>query len=201
MNDETEESMRDTFSFFDVLEGRTYPTDEVTICIDEAAGYDLDKITREANALEEPTEEIVAELKARADVLAERIENARFTFHLRGVSDDRVTEAKEVADAEFSPKRKQRKSAAGNIEKYLPEEEALKYARFFNAVVVALHVERIVSHGTGKVMTAPSPDEMAHFLDKAPEAAKYRLSAAIQALRVDSNAYEATLDEGFFLRP
>ena len=194
---ETEE----TFSFFEVLEGRTYPEDEVTVSMDEAAAYDLGKLQRDMDEAKEPTDLEIKEFQERADNLQKRIEDSKFTFHLKGVPDDLIADIKEVADERFHDKKINRKNAQGHIERILPEGENANYMRFFSAVMMSLHVTSIQEHRTGKVMTAPSADEIAYFYDKAPGAAKERLSQAIAALRVASAQYEAQLDEGFFPKP
>lgn len=198
------QSVKDTFSFFDVLEERTYPTDEVTISIDEAAGYELNKLAMKLHELrtsEGATEEDYAAVEQQADDLRERIERSQFTFQLKGVSDDRITDAMEVVEARFEDKKVPRKKADGSLQRELPKSEGLNYARFLNAVTFAMHIEQIVRHKNGSVMTAPDADEIAAFFDKAPHAAQERVATAIQSLRVASSTYEASLDEGFFPKP
>lgn len=192
---------QETFSFFDVLEGVTYPEDEVTVSIDESAAYELGKIVREIDGKTQMDEAEVEEYTARVKALEKRIEDSKFTFYLKGVADDIVASGKDVADGRFESKKVNRKNAQGHIERVLPESENLDYIRFLNAVVLALHVTSILERRTGRVMTAPTADEMAAFFDKAPGAAKDRLSQAIGSLRVASNQYEASLDEGFFPKP
>lgn len=199
-----EGSLQETFSFFDVLEERTYPEDKVTVSIDEAAGYELSKLAnklRELRMSENASEEDYKAVEKQADELKERLEASQFTFYLKGISDDSVTDAIEVVDGAFEKKKTQVKAADGTIVRKLPESESMNYARYLNAVVLSLHVQRIVRHKNGSVMVAPSPDEIANFFDKAPSAAKERINTAMQSLRVASSSYEATLDEGFFLKP
>ena len=190
----------DTFSFFDVLEEVTYPKDVKTVYMDEAAAYDFNKLAMEIDMTppEQQTPEKIAEFQERAEALKKRLHDSKYTFYLTGVSDDRVEEAAEVANAEFEDKKLQRYTATKTIEKYLPESEQVNYLKFFNALVLSLHVEQIVRHKDGRIITAPGPNEILHFMAKAPSAAKDELNRAIQALRLKSNQYEAALDEGFF---
>lgn len=188
----------DTFSFFDVLEERTYPKDIQVVYMDEESIYQFEKLGAEIDETPEPSADQIAGFMERATALQEKIEASKFTFYLTGVSDDRIEDAKTLADDRFAPKRKQRKRADQSIEHYLPESEQLNYLKFLNAVIHSLHIEQVVQARSGRVMTAPSPDEVAHLWDKAPAAAKAALVGAIQRLRVDSNSYERSLDEGFF---
>ena len=193
----------ETFSFFDVLEEITYPKEVKTIWTDEAAVYEFRKIANEIDDIivgtpegEEP--DLPTDIQARLERIQDRIERSKFTFHLTGVSDDRIEEAAEIANAEFEDKKLQRKTATQAIEKYLPESQQLAYVKFFNSVVNSLHIEKIVSHRDGREMVAPSPQEVQHFFDKCPSAPKVELVEAIKALRVQSSNYERQLDEGFF---
>lgn len=200
--DPSESMTPDTFSFFDVLEERTYPKEVLDVFMDEAAAYDLNKLSVEIDMTprEEQTPEKIEEFKQRAEALQHRISNSKFTFYLTGVSDDKIETATEVANSAFEDKKVQKYTATKTIEKYLPESEQLNYIKYFNAVVMSLHVEQIVEHRRGRVMTAPGPDEILRFLDKAPTAAKNALNDAVQALRVRSSAYEGGLDEGFLAK-
>ena len=195
---------KETFSFFDVLAERTYPTETVTVSLDEAAAYELSKLTdrlRELNKSEDSTDQDYQDIQNAADALKMRLDATKYTFHLRGVSDDRIADAMEAVDAKFEPKRVSRKKADGTLYKELPKSEAMPYARYLNAMTFALHIEQVVKHSNGAVMTAPGPDEIAAFFDQAPTAAQERIATAIHNLRIASGQYEASLDEGFFQKP
>ena len=193
----------ETFSFFDVLEERTYPKDVLSVFTDEAAAYDLNKLSVEIDMTpsDEQTPEKIEEFKERAENLQNRIAKSKYTFYLTGVSDDKIEDATEVANSAFEDKKLQRYTATKTIEKYLPESEQLNYVKYFNAVVMALHIEQIVEHKSGRVMTSPAPEQVLHFLNKAPMAAKEALNAKVQSLRVKSGDYESGLDEGFLAKP
>lgn len=188
----------DSFSLFDVLDGVSYPTDEVTVALNEAAAYRAQALVREATELESPTEEQLADISERIAKARQEIEDSKVTFYLRGISDEKIASAGEIVDDLFIDKKRSIKSANGTPMKYLPQEHAKDYSRMLNAVVISMHIERMTEHKTGRTRTAPSMDEIAAFYDKAPLAAKQRLGDAVAKLRVDSGAYEAGLDEGFF---
>jgi len=196
---------QESFSFFDVLEERTYPKDVVHIYMDEGAAYELDRLSREADTMEvgedgRPSDEDLKHLNDEYMRLSKRIEDSKYTLYLTGVSDDRIEDAQLVAQEHFEPKKKQRKTASGTIEKYLPEAEQLNFLRYFNAAINALHIERIFRHKDGRWMVAPGADEIAYLYDKAPASEKEKLNTAIQALRVKSTAFERKLDEGFLAK-
>lgn len=194
----SDEVTPDNFSFFDMLEGITYPTEEVTVSLDEAAAFEVSKLQREFDASTDLTEESVAEFGARIDRLRKRLDDSRVTFYLRGIPDELAVTAKDSVDALFMDKKKQVKAADGTIRKYLPEDQGMNYARMLNATVFAMHIEKVLYHKNGFVQVAPEPDHIAAFFDRAPKAAQDKLARSITDLRVDSAKYEAGLDEGFF---
>lgn len=188
----------DTFSFFEMMDAVSYPTDEVTVFLDEAAAHSAQKIVREFNEMEDPTEKELKDFKDRIAKLRQRIEDSKVTFYLKGVPDEIVTGAKDMVDERFMDKRKQIRAADGSLRKYLPEEHALAYARLLNATVTSMHIEKAVYHKNGAEFPNPEPDFIAAFYDKAPTAAQQLLSEAVSGLRVQSVEYEQSFDEGFF---
>lgn len=190
----------DDFDFFDVLQGRTYPTDTVTVIMDEKGVYDFVKAQREFEAKTDPTDEEISTHEELLRKLHADIEASKATFSLQGIPDDEITSCKEIADAHFADKKKQKKAADGTIVRYLPEEENVNYMNYFNAVVFSKHITQVIRHKDDRTTTSPGVDWVAHFMDKAPGFAKDKLTEAIRALRVNSSEYEAGLDEGFFLK-
>lgn len=188
----------ENFSFFDVLEGTSYPKDEVTVSLNESAGYQAQKLMAEAAEMEDPTPEKLEDLRKRLDKFRKEIEDSRVTFKLTGVSSEMISSSKDIVDEQFVDKKKTIAGANGRPIKYLPEEHALDYQRMLNAVVMSMHIEQVTYQKNGFSKIGLTPDEVAAFYDKAPTAAKARLSAAITGLQVDSDSFEAELDEGFF---
>lgn len=187
------------FSFFDMLNGVTYPTDTVTVSLDEAAAHAARKLIRDFDAKDEHTDEELAAVQGKIAKLNKRLDDSKVTFHLRGVADDVVATAKDLVDERFMDKKKTVKDANGGLRKYLPEEEAMNYARALNSTVFSMHIEKVVYHKNGAEFRAPiDPDFIAAFYDKAPKGAQDKLTAAIHDLRLETQEYEASLDEGFF---
>ena len=193
------------FSMFDMLDGVEYPEEEVTVALNEKAAHRLANVMREIRAYQDqhPDESTMDEEKVnqfRKDVadLRDTIEKSKMTFYLKGISDDLLTTAGSVAEEKFEDRKKEMIGAEGIPIKVLPQAEKMAYMRYMNAVTYSMFIQRFVRHSDGAVRTTPSPDEIAAFMDKAPEAAKGILVRKIQELRVKSADYEANLDEGFF---
>lgn len=88
-----------TFSVLDAIQGRSYPTDEITLYTDAASMYLLNRLEVEqanltdgdaANELEPKREELKAAIKATA-----------LTFHLRGFSTGVIQSINDEARAKF----------------------------------------------------------------------------------------------------
>ena len=193
------------FDMFAALEGIEYPEDEVTVALNEKAAHRLASLMREIAQYqvdhpspEDRDEKEVAEFARRVDELKEAIKRSRVTFYLRGIPDDLLTTAGSVAEEKFESVKKDIIDAQGNSIKILPQSEKIRFMRYMNAVTYSLFIQKVHYHSNGVVRAAPSADEIAAFMDKAPDVAKGKLVTKIQELRVKSEAYEAQLDEGFF---
>lgn len=190
------------FDMFAALEGVEYPEDEVTVALNERAAHQLAALMREIREYNldhpDPDSEKLAEFRKKAESIKEVIKKSRITFYLRGVPDDLLSSAAEIAEKKFEEKKKTITDAQGIPQSVLPNAEKMNFMRYLNAVIYSMHIQKFVRHSDGAVRVSPSPDEIAAFMDKAPDAAKGMLVAKIQDLRVKAAEYEGSLDEGFF---
>lgn len=193
------------FDMFAALEGIEYPEDTVTVALNERAAHQLAALMAEIQrymldhpAAEDRDQANLDAFQQRHDDIKKVIEKSRITFYLKGIPDDILTTAGEVAEEKFEEFKKDYTDAQGNTIKILPQSEKLRYMRYMNAVTYSMFIQKFVRHSDNAVRVTPSADEIAAFMDKAPEVAKGKLVAKIQELRVKSEAYEAQLDEGFF---
>lgn len=190
------------FNMFDALEGVEYPEDEVTVALNERAAHQLAALMREVQEYRldhpDPEQEKLDEFHERAEKIKKVIKDSRITFYLKGVPDDLLSKTADIAEEKFKDKRRTITDAEGIPQSVLPQGEKVNFIRYMNAVTYSMFIQRFVRHSDGAVRTTPNADEIAAFLDRAPEAAKGKLVAKIQELRVKSEDYEASLDEGFF---
>lgn len=190
------------FDMFDMIEEVDYPEDTVTVALNERAAFELIRLEQDIaeymESTEDPDKAVLAEYRKDFEDIKKRIDDSKMTFYLKGVGDETVAGAQDVAEAKFEELKKPTKAADGTIRKYLPESEKINFMRYLNAVTYAMHITKFVRHRDGATRTTPSPDEIAAFMDRAPEAAKALLTDRIQRLRVRASDYEAKLDEGFF---
>lgn len=190
----------ETFSFFEVFSEQEYPTDEVELCTDEVAAIGLRNIMLKISMVPETEKETLAAFVHDAEKMQARLDRSRYRFDLQGVSDDTISDLRDIASSEFEAKKKPRRNAAGHLDRILPESEQMAYVRYYNALCISVHIKQITNLYTGAVMTAPGADEIATFMDKAPTAEKNKLNAAIDGLRAKSEDFERRIDPDFLAK-
>lgn len=195
--EETDNLAPETFSFFDTFEGQGYPKDKVTIFTNEKVAYDLNRTLEKISRLAEGEER--DKLVDEAGALHQKLEASEYTFSITGVPDDMITDLRDVADKAFEDRKKKIKGADGRNVSILPDSEQLNYVRYFNALVMSVHIEQVVD-SRGRVNTAPSADEVAHLLDKAPTSQKEKLQRAVNDLRVSASDFEASISSDFLAK-
>lgn len=188
----------ETFSFFDSFEGLNYATDVISIYMNEKAMAQFSSNNQDIAEAEDGAD--ISHLIEKRDELTKQILKSQYTFELSGVADDVITDLKAEADERFSTKMKQVKAADGTLIKRLPEAESINYTRFFNALVMSKHIQKITDP-RGRVQINPSADEVAILFDKAPTLEKQRLSMKISDLRVSATEFEARIDADFLAKP
>jgi hypothetical protein len=190
----------ETFSFIDTLAEKEYPSDTVEIFMDEVAAIELAKIAIKIDQIPESDPETLEVFLKDAVKWQKRLEKSMHLFRIRGVSDDTITDIREIAEAEFEGRKKPRRTANGqHLERILPESEQTNYVRYFNALVLSVHIEQI-ERTDGAVLTAPSAEEIATFIDKAPTAGKEKLQRAIAHLRARAEDFERKIDVDFLAK-
>lgn len=204
-----------TFSFADVVQGRGYPKDTVTLCADEATAYErgkyLDSVIEARGDTSHTTLFGEKQEKARKDAWQRAIDDdpavkakvaefdailaaATYTFHIQGISDDLVQSLNEKALAEIPPTyEKWRNPANGKQEKQeIPSPER---NHLFTNMLWAAYITRIVAPD-GRVDTAPGLPA-AEAIRKMPQSQQGKFNQAIGKLSVEAVAFEAATDEDF----
>lgn len=191
----------ENFDIFDVLSERAYPRDIVTVYLDDGAAFELRKLTDEVDAIDgEPDQATVEAFNERLTNIRTRIDRSARTFHLAGVSSDTIKDAMTAADEHFESRKVNRKRADGSIIRELPKSAQDDFMVYTSAVMMALHVEKIVDPD-GRQVVAPTPDAIVRFINGAPIYAVREVNQAIERLQVDARDFERSLDDGFFPKP
>ena len=88
-----------TFDLFEFIEGRSYPSEDVTVYTDAAGVFDLEKIEEKIANTTDPDE--VDRLDAETLAIKERIRESALTFHLRGVPGPILKDVDSKVEAKF----------------------------------------------------------------------------------------------------
>lgn len=207
----------ETFSFADVVQGRSYPTDTVTLCSDEATAYDrgkyLDAVLEARgdtsfSMLVGPKRE-QAKVKAyqtaidddpevakKVEEFDNKLAKSTYTFHIQGVSDEHVETLNKKALAEIPPEYEQswRNPATGQQVKG-EEKPSPERNRLFTNLIWAAYIAKIVAPN-GAVDTAPGLPA-AEAIRKMPQSQQSKFNDAINKLAVESSAFEASVSTDF----
>ena len=184
------------FSFSEVLQGRGYPRDEVTVFLDEQTAHTIAKLETQAAGMD--SGEKFDAVTKQVSVLRKKLAATAYTFKLTGISQDMKETVLKSAQEKFPTKYDSNKNfLTGGIdrtEKPNPERD-----RYFSSVLYQAHVEQIVAPD-GAVNTAPDSETMDDFLRKAPESQVMRFLDAVHGLQVTAATFEAATNEDFLAK-
>ena len=186
----------ETFSFMELLQGRGFPKDSITVYLDEAAAYELQKAETASAHLEDGPELEASE--KRISALQDTLRETAYVFKLTGVSTELKEDLLEVAHKQFPSKYDQAKNfMTGSVEKV--EKDNPDRDRYFASLLYQAHTEQIVAPD-GKVDTTPSVETIGDFLRKGPAAQVHKYIGAINKLQLTSNVFEETTNEDFLAK-
>jgi hypothetical protein len=89
-----------TFSVLDAVQGKGYPSDDVTVFTDLVSAYHLQVLAAQAAGEEDPN--VVDEISAQMDELKAKVKDSALTFYLRGFAPGVVTAINDEARAKFN---------------------------------------------------------------------------------------------------
>lgn len=194
----TAASQPGTFSFMDRLKGRNYPTETVTVYLDEAAGYAIRKL---GSKLANETD--ADKVKALEIELVERVAEAKASaidFKLRAISseayDKIIDEVDETIPTEYeetvSPLTGQKTKTP------LPSQER---ETLFQSLLWSAFIEDIIEVATGASAGKPTPEDVVQYRLNLPLDGVRQIGITITALRMTVEWMDGIQDEGFFPTP
>lgn len=191
----------ENFDLFSLIEeDYGYPEAVVDIFMNEKAAHERMTRIRKIAVLDKDNPEHHALLRQLIDEVKEletKIEKSQVTFHLRGIESSKLEEARDIVNEKFEEKKKQRYTADKTVQKYLPEDEQLEWAKYFNALVNSMYVTKVVDY-RGREQAAPGVDRMYAFLTKGPESQRKKFLNAVADLKLPTEQFESRLDDSFF---
>ena len=203
----TEASTQGKFSFLDRLAGRNYPTEEVVVYLDEAAGYRIGKIEDEldaerarlkvlkGDALKE-TQGKIEKLESELSASIADAEGSRFVFHLEGISTEEYDKVVDAAQKEFPLEYKEnRNPLTFAIERsVVPNDEREVFFRYH---LQAKFIRRVVDPN-GNIDDNITPDWVAQVANLLPVIGQIKLQTAIEKLRMTTDWMDRVQGEDFF---
>lgn len=191
-----EASTEATFSFLDRLLNRNYPTEEVVVYLDEAAGYRIQRLEAEqARANGEQANVIQKQL----DFQHEKAAASRYIVHLEGISVEEYDATIDAAQAEypleFEEKRNPLTFATERFAVESPQRE-----QFFRTLLWSKFIRKVVGPD-GSVDSNITPDWVAAFIAHAPVIAQLRVAQAVELLRMTTDWMDTLQDDDFLAKP
>lgn len=177
--------------FAQVFAGIVYPTDSVTVIVDEKLGYEAFRLQKEiSEAAIKNQPEKRKELEAEFEKVAQDSAGATYTFHLTAISREVKDALRDKISAEFEVKT----DVFGRMIPNPEAELAYKSQRW------ALHTQKITGP-QGSTVEGPTPENLASFLQVAPDRAIADIDTKITELSGDgaSVGFDALIRDADFL--
>lgn len=197
----------ESFSFAEVVQGRGYPKDTVTLYTDEQTAYDISKIDERLAEIKAEQKKIldvevtagyqdeVAQLQAKRAEMYATLAKSGMVFHLQGISDELrdslLESAREKVKVEYD---RDKNFLTGQVEKR--EKDSPERDRLYTNMLWAAHITQIVAPD-GRVDTAPGL-AAAEAVRQMPRAQVVKFAQAVQKLQVASGAFEAQASDPDF---
>lgn len=207
----TDASKKGTFSFLDRVTGRNYPTDEVAIYLDEAAGYRIGEIEAELVDARELQSKLVktTDKAAKAEVTKEiakleeqlvankaEAEKSRFVFHLQGISTEAYDKLVDMAQAEFPLEyRETRNPLTFALEREVIDNEQREI--YFRTLLWSAFIQRVVD-GEGNEDADITQVWVARVMGLIPVIGQIKIQQGIEKLRMTTNWMDQIQGEDFF---
>lgn len=189
-----EASKPGNFNFLDRLVGRNYPTEDVVVYLDEAEGYEIEKIeklliiSKDAEKSER-LEKALAEHRANA-------EKSRFVFHLEGISTEDYDSVVDAAAEQFPYEyRETRNPITFALERQVVENEEREI--FFRTHLWAKYI-RSVEDPDGNIDDNISPAWVGRVSGLLPGMAQMKIAEAVKALLMATDWMDKIQGEDFF---
>lgn len=201
MNDDAkaaavEASQEGNFSFLDRLAGRDYPTEDVEIYLDEAAGHRISALREslKAETDADKTEELIAQIEAQRD----KARKSRYIVRVQGISiedwDSTIDEANEHYPVQYEESTHPLTMA--KVKNPIPSEER---ETFFRTHSWAKFIQS-VTDADGNVDSNITPEWVAVFLNQAPIVAIAKVAVAIDKVRMTTEWMDQIQGDDFLAK-
>lgn len=191
-----EASKPGTFNFLDRLVGRNYPTEDVVVYIDEAEGYEIEKIEKLLSISKDADK--TARLEKALAEHREKAANSRFVFHLEGISTEEYDKTVDAAEEAYPYEYRERTNPLTfAVEREVVADE--KRETFFRTHLWAKFIRR-VEDPDGNVDENISPAWVAQVSGLLPITGSLKIAQAVEALRMTTEWMDKVQGEDFLAK-
>lgn len=186
-----------TFNIIEVLSERGYPEDEVIVYFDESIGYKAASIKAEMD-LTNPSEKKYKELEAKLDELVAKLQDSKYVFTVRGISEGKRDELYKIAVEKFPVEYSETKNAfTGEVKKEAISSE--QRDELFTALLWSAHIIKITAPN-GDVQDILQPQDAETLRKSMPLAANAAINKAIENIRAATAVFMMSVDEDFLAK-
>lgn len=195
----TEAKKPGVFNIIEVVKGRAYPSDSVTVYFNEDIAYKAaklnERIKEEAGTL---SSEEYAELDAELKDAVAALEAEKYVFEIKGISEGRRAELLELSIAQFPLEYDEQKNPFTGEVTRTEREDRGRDALFTN-FLWAEHISKIVAPN-GDEQNSITAEEVRQLREALPLASAAAINEAIEKLRVSTAVFMASVDEDFLAK-
>jgi len=202
---------RGVFNIADVVRGRTYPSTEIDVFIDEEIAYTISQldglISKTSESLDKKslskkeTDDILKrreEIMEKKDKMIAEMGGSKYVFHIRGISEgDRQDIFDSVLEKFPYEYEKSRNPFTGAQEKV--EVESKERDRYFTDRLWQAHISKIVAPD-GSEQNSITFDDAVELRRNLPLASISKVTEAIEKIRVSTAVFMMTVDEDFLAK-
>lgn len=169
---------RGKFSLAEALAGRGFPTQDVSVYLNEDAGYQLVRLMEQ----EKPEDQAALEaFNALVQQVADEVEESRLTFSLRGISQGHINQIDKNVKQDFP-----------NL-----EQDSVEFARVSNYAYMAPHIIRITDYAGDSEERRFTEADVQDLHELLPSSEWRKLTDATHQLSFASGIFEQATDAGF----
>jgi hypothetical protein len=198
------------FKIVDVLKDRAFPTDEVSIFIDEDAAFMAAEVEAQINKMGDKMDGTVdskeleeftkrhEELVERLDKIKEEMGGTRYVFYLQGISEGVREDLFEKSVEKYPIQHEvDRNPLTGEVERR--EKESPKRDRLFTNLIWQAHIKKIVAPD-GSVQEGITLEDAVELRRALPLASSGKITEAIEKLRTATALFMLSTDENFLAK-
>lgn len=200
----TESMSQGKFSIINVLKDRAYPSEEVTVYINEDVAYNASKLQEKIDALDgkfkisEQEKEKLKALRVKRTQFMRELESSKYVFSMQGISEGKREELLTIATDKFPVEYDETKnSLTGEVTK--KEIENKDRDRLFTTLLWREHIKKITAPD-GSVQEQISAEDVMALRNGLPIAGVGSLNEVIEKLRVSTALFMYKVDEDFLAK-